>query len=141
MRNKSRIVWDAVRKVLVYAAAGLTMLLLIGIIVLLHVILKNIGPKETDEEVDYGIDYLEAEPSPLPAEEQAPGPGAPFEPFEQPEPAAEQMPADAGLREESENVSENSFASALVSEEEEDEFDLSGIISDIQAQLDSEEKT
>lgn len=32
MRNKSRIVWDAVRKVLVYAAAGLTMLLLIGII-------------------------------------------------------------------------------------------------------------
>lgn len=31
MRNKSRIVWDAVRKVLVYAA-GLTMLLLIGII-------------------------------------------------------------------------------------------------------------
>ena len=114
--------------------------LLIGIIVLLHVILKNIGPKETDEEVDYGIDYLEAEPSPLPAEEQAPGPGAPFEPFEQPEPAAEQMPADAGLREESENVSENSFASALVSEEEEDEFDLSGIISDIQAQLDSEEK-
>lgn len=32
MRNKSRLVWDAVRKVLVYAAAGLTMLLLIGII-------------------------------------------------------------------------------------------------------------
>lgn len=32
MRNKSRIVWDAVRKVLVYAAAGLTMLLLVGII-------------------------------------------------------------------------------------------------------------
>ena len=32
MRNKSRIVWDAVSKVLVYAAAGLTMLLLIGII-------------------------------------------------------------------------------------------------------------
>lgn len=32
MRNKSRIVWDAVRKVLVYAAAGLTMLLLAGII-------------------------------------------------------------------------------------------------------------
>ena len=31
MRNKSRIVWDAVRKVLVYAA-GLTMLLLIGIL-------------------------------------------------------------------------------------------------------------
>ncbi len=32
MRNKSRIVWDTVRKILVYAAAALTMLLLIGII-------------------------------------------------------------------------------------------------------------
>ncbi|MDD6032137.1 MAG: hypothetical protein PUC47_01420 [Oscillospiraceae bacterium] len=114
--------------------------LLIGIIVLLHVILKNLGPKETDEEVDYGIDYLEAEPSPLLDEEQSSGPGVPFELSVQPEPAAEETPADAGLREESENVSENSSASALISEEEEDEFDLSGIISDIQAQLDSEEK-
>lgn len=114
--------------------------LLIGIIVLLHVILKNIDPKETDEEVDYGIDYLEAEPSSLPDAEQVSGPGVPFESSVQPEPAAEQMPADARLREESENVSENSSASALISEEEEDEFDLSGIISDIQAQLDSEEK-
>lgn len=114
--------------------------LLIGIIVLLHVILKNLGPKETDEEVDYGIDYLEAEPSPLLDEEQSSGPGVPFELSVQPEPAAEETPADAGLREESENVSENSSVSALISEEEEDEFDLSGIISDIQAQLDSEEK-
>ena len=114
--------------------------LLIGIIVLLHVILKNLGPKEMDEEVDYGIDYLEAEPSPLLDEEQSSGPGVPFELSVQPEPAAEETPADAGLREESENVSENSSVSALISEEEEDEFDLSGIISDIQAQLDSEEK-
>ena len=90
--------------------------------------------------MDYGIDYLEAEPSPLLDEEQSSGPGVPFELSVQPEPAAEETPADAGLREESENVSENSFVSALISEEEEDEFDLSGIISDIQAQLDSEEK-
>jgi len=127
--------------------------LLTGVIVLLHVILKNIGVRETDDDVDYGVDYFEVEGA---GGEEAPASDAAFltgegeAPGQYP-PEQENAPMGAGFEGEFENVSENGLGAeaaqaeetaeaAPVTETAEDDFDLNDIISDIQAQLDKEKE-
>lgn len=138
------------RKIYLWWTVSL-LFMLTGVIILLHVILKNRQPRPDEEdELEYGIRYVDAELDGLSGEE----------------PPLEMPSADAS-EEMSEDVSENGFdyaaveaavaaaeaetfgesepeekasVSAPVAESVEEKFDLEKIISDIQAQLDDERK-
>ena len=128
--------------------------LLIGAITLLHVILKNAGRRESEEDEDYGVEYLEAEQdltekqTPVLTEESVDDGDFYIDTRafgEAEEPAEEPVPAEAGPVEKTQvlEVKEEPAAeipAEPVVEEEEEEFDLQKIISDIQAKLDSEEE-
>lgn len=137
---------------------GSLLFLLMGVVILLHVILKNAGTPQLDDDADYGVRYFEApeaaeelsEPEEEPAFQQAePMPDVAGQP--EAEPLSQESPFDFDFGDVLENVSENgsdgeaalgqeAVVAAPVDEMVEDDFDLSGIISDIQAQLDREDQ-
>ena len=142
---------------------GSLLFLLIGVIVLLHVILKNAGRRdEEDDEEDYGVEYMEVQQTfvqkPQPVQEESEeeadffvdisafaGDGNEAESVSEPEPAKADESAAAEPAEDHtrviavpDPVPEADPAAAETAAE--DDFDLDKIISDIQAKLDSEEK-
>lgn len=123
--------------------------LLIGIIMLLHVILKNVGRQDDeDDEEDYGVEYLEAEQNfteETPVETAAPVAEddffidtSAFAAAENEEPVSgpEEIPAEPAAG----KAPAVSVTSAAAPVTEEEDFNLERIISDIQAKLDSEEQ-
>lgn len=172
------------KKIYLWWTASL-LFLLIGVIVLLHVIVKNMGrgDDDEDEDEDYGVEYMEArqtfrEAPPAEPEEESeddeeadvfvdasafgaekpdgmPAPVRITEPeedededddffvdidafaAEKPEPVS----GSAGAPESLTKVmpAAEPSAGAVLTEQEEDDFDLDKIISDIQAKLDSAE--
>jgi len=128
--------------------------LLIGAITLLHVIVKNAGRRDSEEEEDYGVEYLEAEQdltrdhTPVLTEEPVEDGDfyvdvsafADAEESVQEEPAAEVVPETEKAAPEVKKEPVEDVPAEDSAEEAEEEFDLQKIISDIQAKLDSEEE-
>lgn len=144
------------RKIYLWWTVSL-LFLLMGVITLLHVIMKNAGRQESDEDEDYGVEYLEAEqdltrePHTEIAEEPVDDGDfyvdvSAFADIEEPvqeEPVSDPVPAAEPEKPQAADAVEEPAAEAVaapLAEETEEEFDLQKIISDIQAKLDSEEK-
>ncbi|MCI8601179.1 MAG: hypothetical protein HFE45_06245 [Oscillospiraceae bacterium] len=132
---------------------GSLLFLLSGVIILLHVIVKNTGVPAEDDDEDYGVSYYdydggedEAEPEEPAQPKPAPRPIVPKPVPPSPAEPEEDWSADAGFaaafEPAAQPVAEPAPAApeAAVSESADDDFDLARIISDIQGQLDAEDE-